>query len=55
MATKNGTIIVQRVLDESGNQMGHKVKTGQRFYTPRVEIEKAMTFKAEYDGEGLKK
>lgn len=54
VATKNGTIIVRTLLDEGHREIGQSVKTGQRFFTPRVEIEKAMTFKAEYDGEGLK-
>lgn len=54
VASKGGTIIVTTVLDENGRDIRQMVKVGQRFFTPRPQIEKSMTFRADYDAEGLK-
>ena len=54
VATKNGTVIIGTLLDEDNREIVKSIQTGQRFFTPGIKIEEAMTFKAEYDGEGLK-
>ncbi len=54
VASKDGAIIIGRILDENGDDITDSVKTGQRFFTPRSRIEAAMGFQAEYDAKGEK-
>jgi methionyl-tRNA formyltransferase len=54
IAVKDGSIIAERILDESGDDITSTVKVGQRFYTPQQYLEEAMIFNAEYTSEGLK-
>ncbi len=53
VATKSGAILVETVLDETGQDQVHALKLGQRFYTPRELLEAAMRYCAVYDTEGL--
>lgn len=53
-ASRNGTIIIGSVVNEKSDEIKEKITTGQRFFTPHDQIEKAMTYKVDYDGEGLK-
>jgi len=54
IATQKGCLIVGEVFDESGENISGKIKTGHRFFTPYVELEKARRFKAQYGTGGLK-
>ncbi len=54
IGTKNGTLIVQVVLGENGENLIRDLKVGDRFYTPRKNIEDALQFRADYDSNGLK-
>ncbi len=54
VATRDGTIIIGRVLDESGGDVTRAVRAGQRFFTPVSRVEAAMRFHAEYDANGEK-
>jgi len=53
IATRSGTLIVRRVLDENGKNVIGKLRTGQRFFTPLKYLEGAMTFSTEYSSEGI--
>ncbi|MCG8637439.1 MAG: hypothetical protein MI863_26670 [Desulfobacterales bacterium] len=55
IATRNGTLIIRQVLDEDGEDVIPRLRPGDRFFTPRKELEAAMQFRADYDGNGLKK
>lgn len=54
IATSNGSIIAERVLDEYSTDITADIKVGQRFYTPQAQLEESMMFSAEYGTEGLK-
>jgi len=53
VASRDGTIIVHQIIGEGDKRLEQHVKNGQRFYTPLNILEKAMMFKADYDGRGL--
>lgn len=53
IATKNGALIAESIVDEKGNNIVNKLKVGRRFHTPHKYLEEAMLFNAEYDTEGL--
>ena len=55
VATKGALLLIARVLDENGNDIGSEVFAGSRLYTPSSELDKAMGFNAEYGASGLKK
>jgi len=43
VATKAGSLIIESVLDESGKEIIHKVRVGDRFSTPCCHLETAMS------------
>ena len=43
VATKAGSLIIESVLDESGKEIIHKVRVGDRFSTPCYHLETAMS------------
>ena len=53
VATRDGTLVVRRVLDESGADVLPTIELGQRFYTRQRILEEAMTYHAIYDADGL--
>ncbi len=53
VATREGSLIIHSLKDESGQPMAAQV--GQRFYTPQTVLDEAMQFQAIYDAKGLKK
>ena len=53
ISTKSGTLIVRRVLDENGKKVFDELQVGQRFFTPRKNLEDAFTFLADYPNEGI--
>jgi len=54
IASKEGTIIANVVLDSHGKNIVDKIKVGQRFFTCCKKLEEAMTFSAAYGANGLK-
>jgi len=55
VATKEGTLIVKKILSENGANLFDTVRIGQRLFTPGKYLEYAMTYSAVYDAEGIKK
>ena len=55
VATKDGALIVKKVVDEDGVDLIHGLKSGQRFHTPLRYLDDAMLYNAEYNTEGLVK
>jgi len=55
VATKEGTLIVKKILNENGENLFESVKVGQRLLTPGKYLEEAMTYSAVYDAEGIRK
>ncbi|MFH2101567.1 MAG: hypothetical protein ABII71_05780 [Candidatus Micrarchaeota archaeon] len=53
VATRDGTVKLGRVLDENGNDITESVAVGQRFFTPRNELDDAMGFRAGYSTKGM--
>lgn len=53
VAINDGSLEIKSILDERGNNITHKLKSGQRFYTPCKYLEAAMLFQAEYNDKGL--
>ena len=54
VASENGSIIINQVLDDKGHDMKQKLQVGDRFYTPHNFIEESMEFRAVYTPTGLK-
>lgn len=54
VATEDGTLIINSIEDEKGNNIIDKIKVGDRFFTPSEYLEKAMQFRAVYTPSGLK-
>ncbi len=52
-ATKQGTLIIKKILDENGKSVLGDIKTGMRFHTPKKYLEDAMTYEAVYGAEGV--
>jgi methionyl-tRNA formyltransferase len=52
VATRDGTIVIQKVLDESGKILTD-LQVGQRLFTPAKYLEDAMLSKASYSTTGL--
>jgi methionyl-tRNA formyltransferase len=55
VATREGSLIVKKVLNENGENLFDGVKVGQRLFTPGKYLEDAMTYSAVYDEEGIRK
>ncbi|MDD5005731.1 MAG: hypothetical protein PHS93_04430 [Candidatus Omnitrophica bacterium] len=51
---KEGTLRVEKVIDENNNDLMKNIKLGDRFYSLTQDLEKAITFKATYSSKGLK-
>ena len=54
VASEDGSIIINQVLDDKGHDMKQKLQVGDRFYTPQNFIEESMQFRAVYTSTGLK-
>jgi len=54
VATENGSIVFNQVLDNEGRDMTRTLKVGDRFYTPQKFIEESMRYRAVYTPTGLK-
>ena len=54
VATEQGTLLVNSVLDENGVEIKHNLRVGERFYTPTKYLEEAKQFRAVYTPTGLK-
>ena len=54
IAARGGALLVRQILDKEGVDITNKMIEGQRFTTPRLELESAMKFDATYGAEGLK-
>lgn len=48
-------LLIERVLNNKGNNIIKKLKVGDRFYTPYKELEKSKANKTTYNSKGLKK
>lgn len=54
VATENGTLIIESISDENGRNCMDEIRVGDRFYTPRELLDKALQFRAVYTPQGLK-
>jgi hypothetical protein len=54
IATSDGTIVVRSLTDETDQSLMKGTLVGQRMYTPRSLLDKAMQFAAVYDASGIK-
>jgi methionyl-tRNA formyltransferase len=54
VATRDGTLVVEQVLDEGGLDVLEEVELGHRLYTPLRYLEEAMIFQAVYGPEGIR-
>lgn len=45
LAVLNGTLVVENVLDEAGDNIINKIREGDRFYTPYEDLLKSKTFR----------
>lgn len=54
VATEHGTLLLKKVLDDNGVDIGSEVEIGYRFYTPSTYLEKAKEYRAYYTPNGLK-
>jgi len=48
VATLNGSVVIGKVLDESGNSILPEIKAGERFYTPSKYLDMALEYVAKY-------
>ena len=55
IASESGSIIVNQILDDEGNNLMHILKVGDRFHTPQEFINNSMQYRAIYTPTGLKK
>lgn len=55
VATRDGTVIVKKVLDENKKDIFDEIHLGQRFYTPSEHLQAAMEFDAVYGASGVRK
>jgi hypothetical protein len=53
VCTRDGSLIVQRVVDERGKDMLSELKPGMRFATPRSCLDEALAYSAVYTPTGL--
>jgi methionyl-tRNA formyltransferase len=54
IASKAGTVIVHKVINESKENIIPQLKTGQRFYTKRKYLDKSMEYSIDYSSGGIK-
>lgn len=54
IATIGNLLNIKKVLNEKNKNVINSVELGDRLYTPSLELDGAMAFKAEYDSTGLK-
>ena len=54
VATEEGTLLINEVLDEDGVDMKQRIRVGDRLYTPMKYLEEAKQFRAMYTPKGLK-
>ena len=55
VAANSGTLGINKILNEKGENIISILKVGDRLYTPREKIEKALQYRAIYTPDGLKK
>jgi len=53
VATVNGTLVIQEVKNEKGDNFINKIRIGDRFYTPIKYLDNAKQFRAVYTSKGL--
>ena len=54
VATSSGTLVINELYDNNGNNIISKVQIGDRFYTPMKKIEKAMITRVMYTSKTMK-
>jgi len=54
IAAKGGTIAINKILNENGDNIIEHVQVGSRLFTPQSCLESALLFRAEYSSYGLK-
>lgn len=54
IATKEGTLIIEKVMDENNKNIINDIRVGDRFFTPGRYLEDAKLFRATYTHSGLK-
>lgn len=54
VAVPDGTITIEGVYDQDGADIMGKIKLGDRFVTPVEHLDASLSFRAVYDGKGLK-
>ena len=54
VATEQGTLLVNSIMDEDGVDIKRNMRIGERFYTPMKYLEEAKQFRAIYTPTGLK-
>lgn len=53
VATADGSLIIKKAVDESGNNILPAFRVGQRLFTPEDKLRESMCFSAEYNNEGI--
>jgi hypothetical protein len=54
IAMNDGSLIINEVFNQDGENIINQIKIGNRFYTPSKYLDDAMSFRAVYDSKGLK-
>lgn len=54
VATRTGTVIIERVLNASSENILESLEVGQRFFTEQAVLDQAMEYSAEYTTQGLR-
>ena len=54
IAVKGGTVAINKILNENGDNIIEHVQIGSRLFTPQSYLESALLFRAEYSSYGLK-
>lgn len=54
VACINGELIIKEIADEKNNLIFEELQLGDRFYTPRENLEKALTSRPVYSSKGIK-
>jgi methionyl-tRNA formyltransferase len=54
VAVNNGSLIINEVLNNNGDNIISTMTVGDRFYTPQAKLEKALQYRATYTPRGLK-
>ena len=54
-AVTDGILQIRKILDAKGKNIFRQVELGDRFHTPFSKLDSAMTFKAIYNSQGLRK